>query len=377
MVKGTNRLAEGYPTMPAAHGKTVATSVTTALGSITSDGGLSELNAAPMHATEMDNSSYIGAMTWAMIVGDDNIMMQRIGASNAALPVTSIAGMDASAVDKSATPVLTATGGDNDDGKWPDATAAGTATTADGTTPGTEYKGIPGAVWCLGGTAGCSVNAAGKLVGGWYFTPSSATELYVANPDMAGMYMVATMYARYGYWLTFDGNEAATTLTTVGAEGHSTTNTASLNLIRPATATKNVTAEYSGKAAGISARGDNSGHFTANVNLTATFGADVTNGDSKISGFITGFSPGAHTDSSWRVTLEDATLDAAAAGTGVAYGGAAAGAWTAQGYGPAPVDHDGDPGTTAQNQRPEGFFGTFNANFTGGGMAAGAYATRK
>ena len=34
---------------------------------------------------------------------------------------------------------------------------------------GTQYKGIPGVIVCLGGTDGCSVNAAGNLVGDWYF----------------------------------------------------------------------------------------------------------------------------------------------------------------------------------------------------------------
>ena len=33
-----------------------------------------------------------------------------------------------------------------------------------------------------------------------------------------------------------------------------------------------VTASYTGKAAGISVRDKTSGHFTANVDLTATFG---------------------------------------------------------------------------------------------------------
>ena len=58
---------------------------------------------------------------------------------------------------------------------------------------------------------------------------------------------------------------------------------------------------------------------------------------------------------------------------GVAYGGTAAGAWTAQGYGPV-QQTDGGNGDPVKH-RPEGFFGRFNANFSDG-AAAGAYATR-
>ena len=186
------------------------------------------------------------------------------------------------------------------------------------------------------------------------------------------------MYARYGYWLGFDATSGDANAITIGATlGHSTTNTGSLNLIRPSTATADVTARYSGKAAGVSTRGDASGHFTANVNLMAKFGEAVT--DSSLSGAISGFQGNA-VNPNWRITLNESDLTAdaalATAGTdGIAYGGAGQGVWTAQGYGPAPIDPDGSGPQTAQNQRPEGFFGTFNANFTDG-MAAGAYTTR-
>ncbi|MDE0097613.1 MAG: hypothetical protein OXS40_14790 [Gammaproteobacteria bacterium] len=356
MVKGNNPLADGYPKMPAAFGKDVADTVKTALASITPG---TDLSAAPMHATQMNDASDIDAMTWAMIVGEDNVMMKRLGTiaadgtisvGNGALPVASIAGMTATDVAPAGTD-LSATG--NTDG---DATASG------------SYMGITGAVICLGGDDGCSVTD-GKLGAGWYFSPGSATELYVMGTG--GSYSVATMYARYGYWLTFDTTSgAATGINTAASVGHSTTHTATLDLTRPATATADVTARYSGKAAGISTRGDASGHFTANVNLMATFGETAGTLDGSISGF-----QGNAVDPGWRVTLEDATLSAAATGSGIAYGGAAAGAWTTQGYGPAPVDTTGD-GSGDTNQRPEGFFGTFNANFTGGGMAAGAYAAR-
>ena len=366
LIKGNNPLADDYPMMPAAQGKVVATSVKAALGGTIGDG----TGAAPTHATLMNDGSDIGGMTWAMLAGEDNVMMKRLGtvgsdtitAGNGELSVASIAGMAASAVNPA--------GDDLTVGEHTDTTVTDAADI--------NYKGIPGVVICLGGDDGCSVSADGTLSAGWYFTPESPMELYIANPDMAGMYMVATMYARYGYWLTFDATTgAATSIDTYAAVGHSTTNTANLNLLRPSTATADVTASYSGSAAGISARGDASGHFTANVKLTATFGEAIA--DSSLSGYISGFK-GEAVNSSWRVTLNESALtDAAALGTaatdGIAYGGAAVGAWTAQGYGPTPVDHDGDSNTAAQNQRPEGFFGRFNANFTDG-MAAGGYAAR-
>ncbi len=363
-VKGANRLAEGYPMMPAAIGKRIAGEVMTAIAAAAPGTNGTLANATSMDGI-MNDAADIGAMTWAMIVGEDNIMMQRIGATNAALPVASIAGMAASAVDKAAAPALVSTG------TFVDGTAYGTATA--GGTPGTEYKGIPGAVWCLGGEDGCSVNADGTLSSGWYFTPTSTTELYVANPDMAGMYMAATMYATYGYWLTYDATTGAAT--GIALYSASTAPQANLETGQAGTGddAMDVTATYSGSAVGISKRGDASGQFTADVNLTAKFAIAPT-----LRGSISNFQGNAV--GNWTVLLNETNLstDGTAAHTaGTTAGGGAPGVWTAQGYGPAPVNHDGDDGTTPLvNQRPTGFFGNFSANF-GDGAAAGAYATRK
>ena len=92
-----------------------------------------------------------------------------------------------------------------------------------------------------------------------------------------------------------------------------------------------VTASYTGKAAGISVRDKTSGHFTANVDLTATFGASPMLG-----GTISGFD-GKAANPEWNVMLADTAIADGSSETGVAYGGTVAGAWTAQGYGPAPV----------------------------------------
>ena len=378
MVKGATPLVDGYPMMPAARGKAVATSVKAALAAaITPVTDLSS-TPAPTHATVMNDGMAISAMTWAMIVGESNVMKMRIGEiasgggitpGNGVLSVASIAGMDASAVDKSGTPVLVSTGTFSDGMGYGIASVTGT--------PGIEYKGIPGVAICLGGTAGCSVGSDGKLSAGWYFTPASPKDFYVAK---VGSYEPATMFAQYGYWLNFDAAGAATSISPFAVLGNSGSAavTTTLNLIRPTDATADVTAKYSGKAAGISVRGDASGHFTANVNLTATFGAAVGTaaGNSNLRGSISGFEGNA-VNSSWHVTLTEGFLTSTAGAAGATAGGGVAGAWTAQGYGPAPVNHDGDDGTTpAVPQRPAGFFGTFNANF-GDGAAAGAYATRK
>ena len=371
-VKGSNKLADDYPVMPAAIGKQIAGEVMTAIGAATTAGLATsgDITAATSMDGIMNDGEDIMAMTWAMIVGEDDIMMERIGGTNAALPVASIAGMAASAVDKTANAVLVSTG------TFVDGTAYGTATAA-GTpgTPGTEYKGIPGAVWCLGGMDGCSVNADGTLSAGWYFTPADADALYIANPDMAGMYMAATMYATYGYWLTYNPSgtdDPAGAVASVVLHSSTAANTANLNLGQAGEAPNltNVTATYSGSAVGISKHGDNSGQFTAAVNLTAKFAVQPT-----LRGSISGFMGDAV--GNWTVILNETNLDATNANftAGTTSGGGTPGVWTAQGYGPEPVDHDGDTNTALQNQRPTGFHGRFTANF-GDGAAAGGYATR-
>ena len=355
------------PMMPAAHGKTVATSVKTALGTIS----YTLPDPVPTNANLMNNGSSIRAMTWAMIVGEANVMDVRWYNS----ATTSISQVKAMSVMGSMGSDLLATGqslpADSD-------TAIPGIQNSDGLGFGASYKGIPGTVFCAG--TDCGQSADGNLTGSWYFTPTDATELYVADQDTAGSYKAAAMFAVYGYWLTFTDGAASGIGTYAGVGNADTTtgtNTANLDLLRPDSASADVTARYSGKTGGISTRGDASGHFTATVNLTATFGEAIT--DSSLSGSITGFEGNA-TNPNWRVTLEETPLDAGAnlnhgtAGdNGNAFGGAAPGVWTAQGYGPRPVDHDNDATTDAIRQRPAGFFGTFNANFHDG-MAAGAYA---
>ncbi|MYF98183.1 hypothetical protein F4212_03475 [Candidatus Poribacteria bacterium] len=321
--------------------------------------------------------------TWAMIVGEDNVMKARLGAitsgdlvsGNTHLSVASIAGMKASAVDKTSTAVLSATGGDGN-GKYDDAASPGVASATG--TPGTEYRGIPGVVVCLGGSAGCSVGADGTLSDGWYFSPSNAMTYYILNPTAANrnekLYVPDTDYVAFGHWLAPDTTDD--TLTHIHTYAYPAGNIANLRLGEDAGEDAVNTATYTGEAVGMSVHktfdgngkrtGMHSGAFTADVSLTAKFGTTPM-----LSGTVNNFQGGAHTDSGWSVALQETNLDSTSASfsTGIAKGSGQAGDWTAQGYGPA-QNADGT------NNRPTGFFGNFMAHFTDG-HASGAYATRK
>ena len=362
---------EDNPGSPAKDALAVAMNINTALDSAPSDGMVTPGPTATyaMGAVVMNDADEIGAKTWAQIVGDANIVDARIGAANNATTAVKAMSVDG----------MTLTNAQ-------DAGAIDDGMQAEGT-----YKGIAGTVFCNG--ADCMVEAVEdaegdaianmrKLVGSWYFTPDLPKELWVAGAT-AGTYVVATQYARYGYWLEFNADGVAT-VNTYAASGSiltdmQTANDEDLNLAGEEGSS--VTASYTGDAVGLSVTTDAdgnavaSGRFDADVSLTARFGDSPS-----LSGNVTNFK-GDAVNMNWNVVLNQSNLtDAAALETGadhgIAYGGAAAGAWTAQGYGPGPVDHDDDADTEAQNQRPDGFFGRFNANFTDG-QAAGAYATRK
>ena len=403
---------------PASLAKAVAMTVAEALGAMTTDAGIpvsasgnglqlgSTTNniattAADIPATTGANAvkgvtsgSNSSGMTWAMIVGDDDVVTMPLGtitggtftAGNAGLKVASLTGMDATAVDKTATPVLVSTG------TFADGMTYGSPTSADGTTPGTEYMGIPGVVFCLG--ADCKVGAAGtanagKLLGSWYFAPSEASTRYVnreddadtADVDESLLYMAETLYVRYGYWLTFGdrdqaddtdaSNDAAVLNRYVVLSGSGAGASPTLDYSNPAN--KPDSATYDGPAVGMSVHkvvdGDgeitsiDSGSFTARAELTLRFGdgADITLG-----GTIDEFKGNAvDPDDKWTVELERATFtggDLAGAGNdGKTVASGRNGEWTATAYG-------------ADGERPSGIFGVFNAHFSDG-HAAGVYVT--
>ena len=319
---------------PAKIGEGVAEEIKTALGTLTTTA-----TAFPAGAVRMNDADAIKAMTFAEIVGEANTKMVPLGTDRAMITVGSI--MGATAADVNA--ALTETGGTGGGRNYADGTMQDTST----------YKGITGTAYCLG--SDCSVDRDGKLAGSWYFAPTSPSARYMKS---GSTYTAATMFAEYGYWLIdSDSDGAVDGVGILGSTGGA--NTAGLDLLQ-GDADEAVEASYEGSALGFAEYNKKSGEFTAAVSLTATFGEAIA--DSNLSGRVSGFEGVANP--AWVVTLSETALgaDGALTANGAAYGGTAAGAWTAQGYG-------------TSGERPAGFTGWFNANFADG-IAAGAYATR-
>ena len=278
--------------------------------------------------------------SWAEIVGQANLVSERVGASNALVQLAPIAGLAASdvhAVDL------------RDAGIYTDGQEIA----------GSNHGGIPGSAFCLGDD--CAVES-GVLAGSWYFTPDHAGETYV-KPAGAADYVEETLYARFGYWLDVDAGTGAVTVHTFADKGDPSTLNQAGDGMTGASQTLEGMADYSGAATGISVfethiggrlESTSSGPFTATVELTATFGNNPT-----VGGEIDKFR-GSAVDPLWTVTLVDKPLNNQAGNT---EGGGAVGAWTTGTYGEA-------------DQRPAGIFGRFNAHMSNG-HAAGAFATRK
>ena len=300
-VEGSNK--KGTPRSIA---NMVGSDIAAALATGTTRGGTRIVHGATAPDTTLDTvmaamvENDAQGMTWAMIVGEDNIMKMRLGTvtadgsshtvGNGVLSVASLEGMTASAV-------------------APSGTDFGTTGNADGNaTGGSTYMGIPGVVFCLGGSDGCKVTD-GKLGAGWYFSPGSPMAYYqsqkddpATDADESLLYEAETMYASYGHWLTATGDPLAWTVNTFATSGGGAT----VNL---AAGTEDNgladTATYSGSAAGMSVRtmgsGDSkttdSGAFTADVMLTANFGAAPT-----VRGTINNFM-GDAVGSGWSVNL--------------------------------------------------------------------------
>ena len=316
-------------------------------------------------------------MTWVQIVGEDNVMtFRRSDPTDSNL----IKQVQAKSVAGMTTAFFSFPDGG---GPTPDSSLS------DGSTyVSASYMGVPGSVFCGGND--CKVESeddALVLIGSWYFFPTSTTASYILNPDVAmrstTLYVTETDYASFGHWLAVadgTGTLAAGTVT-VHTYAVPAGNIANLEL---GAGTDNVkSAVYTGDAAGMSVHntfgsdgqqtGIHSGAFTADVSLTATFGASPM-----LKGMVNNFRSESdmNTDSGWSVELKETALAATAANfdtLGVAKGSGQAGDWTAQGYGPAQTIVVGGANV---NHRPTGFFGNFEAHFTDG-HASGAYVTRK
>lgn len=252
-----------------------------------------------------------------------------------------------------------------------------TGTIDDGTEhDNADYMGIPGTVYCLGDD--CKMTD-GELEGSWYFAATNASTHYVVNPNRTDRrttrYTPETLYAVFGHWLDDDANDDGTTgdwqfnsFATAEGEG---TNAVAMGADVEGLDDGNK-ASYSGDAIGMSVRtrgtGDDkttdSGRFTADVKLNATFSATPS-----VTGTINNFA-GDAVNPAWTVSLGDATFSGAA-DLASAYGTAVTngrdGRWSARAYGTS---------TTEDPARPTGFYGGFSVHFSDGD-AAGAYATRK
>ena len=320
------------------------------------------------------------SMTWAMIVGEDNVMDMQIADGTTGnfetVKAASVSGMILGS---------SQTAGEVAEGVQVDT--------------GVTYKGIPGGVFCGGsdcmvetvadvGTSGQPgfVDNSGnrKLVGSWYFTPANEKAFWMKAAD-ATVYTEDTLFATYGHWLVVDDGagtaENAGQVTVVTYAYGPTGNDASLGWGERASGTPtSEQAVYEGMAAGRSVHkvsNDDvvitevhSGRFMASVMLTAKFGATPMLGG-KVYGF-TSDNPDAY-DSSWTVTLQETAVASGLVTAGVAKATGQDGDWTARAYGG--VDDDAGTADVNETKRPEGILGTFNAHFTDGHVA-GAYATR-
>ncbi len=302
---------------------------------------------APALATRPQNAAPLGltgtsGITWAEIHGkrdDDNL----------AVPIAGMNAVDISAQFGSP-PIEGYTSGSRVDG---------------------AYLGIPGFAQCQGTcTIGTVGSAAGKLVGNWIFLPTSPNQGYVQNDD--GSYALPEDYTEYGHWLDRDsanGNALRLNLYIGGTSNGSEPGDLNARAMN-ADNHDGDAASYEGQAAGMSliletdSAGDTvpgslkSGAFTADVQLTARFGANPT-----VSGHVANFSGGAHVNDAWRVDLETMDLNEGTAGTGISDGGGDPGTWSSDPYAP------------ESSVRPTGINGAFHAHFSDG-HAMGVYATR-
>ena len=232
------------------------------------------------------------------------------------------------------------------------------------------FDGVPGQFTCTADACTVMTDDKGKLIAseGWRFTPVSPLTATVKDPDVA--------YAYFGWWL----NKPKANVDEHDVEvfaGGTAEHEAEVNEAIEGTAT------YAGPAAGkyvtktfsAGVHSDSGvGHFTAKASLTAKFGA-ATGLVGTIGGSVTGFVLDDTTAASWKVTLEDATLqggDATFNGLSeVDFGGGAttndAGTWQGSFYGAGATDADA----------PDTVTGTFDALTDNASVIGGFGATKQ
>ncbi len=260
--------------------------------------------------------------------------------------------------------------------------------------------GASGKLKCVG-TADCTVTLNDKgavtaTTGDWNFTPADGEMVYVADTD----------YLYYGFWLMRTTDKDGVTeydevQTFFGAKDVEATATSNIGDVVGA-------ATYKGGATGVYVKNvtddqgavftATSGHFSADVELNASFGGGnvADNNQFTIGGTIKDFQLQHDEENDWEVSLGLADLsggrtdggEPGKAGPGSShtnvFDGATTGdstsvkgTWNGAFYGSsAAVDHDMDDTTPDINPAPPSVLGEFNANFTDG-TAAGAFGANK
>ena len=329
-------------------------------------------------------------MTFADIVGEDNLMSMRIdrpagdadaGAGTVQVMAAAFDNMNLAALDTAPTRADVDVDVDVDDGDQ----------------FGGMYKGIAGTIFCAGsdckiagateeddGVAdnGLEVNTSSALTGSWYFAPGDAKETYT-KAGTATVYSQEMDFVQFGYWFNTDaaGTDAAGALAgninVIAAIPTDRATDGDPDVDTSANETNELagSATYSGTALGLSVYkpdddddGEHdsisSGAFTADVSLAAQFGST----DRTLSGTVTNFEGNA-VNSSWTAYLDEALLSEAGVIPNTSTTNAevalapVGGTWTAIGEG-------------ATDERPAVFYGIFDAHWVDGD-AAGGYSTRK
>ena len=240
------------------------------------------------------------------------------------------------------------------------------------------FNGAPGTFECESANCSAGTNDDGdvfQLVGTWHFTPDEDAMVDVADAD----------YLNYGFWLkkTTDADGATIYNEIETFAGSSIGESGSVADVEG-------TAEYSGGAVGVYVKNvfdsqgaldtATSGHFNADVALTAYFGGDevpASKHDS-LTGTIDNFVLSGGEENAWSVALKSDDDTATGTATGTANGGGAEGSFRAIFHGSvAAVDHDDDPDTDEVVPTPSSVVGEFNANFSNGTVAGGFGATKK
>ena len=243
--------------------------------------------------------------------------------------------------------------------------------------PGT-YNGAPGRYRCTGATCSSKNDGEGSpldLEGTWRFFPDEGAMVSVPDTD----------YLYYGWWLSKDKDGMPTAATAFyGYRGSPDPDSGWATAIAARAIAGSAT--YTGNAAGkfamhnLAERTGNSGHFTADAEITMKFGAITDENDNGVTGTIDNFRlNGGSEDPNWSVTLNRSSDWAATGGitgptsdaTVWSINGAkatASGSWSGVAYDEAPDDGSNLPTTV---------LGKFYSEFDSSHRMVGAFGATK